>query len=74
LFGWFQFVDNLEYYNNFRLKNVAHDLLITIRVTIIMVIVYGISAFLLDTGGDERVGFLTFFVVLLPILFIRKYI
>jgi len=74
LFGWFQFVDNLEYYNNFRLKNVAHDLLITIRVAIIMVIVYGISAFLLDTGGDERVGFLTFFVVLLPILFIRKYI
>ncbi|MCF8275184.1 MAG: undecaprenyl-phosphate glucose phosphotransferase [Flavobacteriales bacterium] len=74
LFGWFQFVDNLDYYNNFRLKNAAQDLLISMRIAIMMVAVYTISAFLVDTGGDERVGFLAFFVVLFPLLFLRKYL
>lgn len=74
LFGWFQFVERLEYYNNFRLKNVAHDLLISLRISVIMATIYGIAAFLVDTGGDERTGFLAFFTVLFPLLFLRKYL
>ncbi len=74
LFGWFQFVDNLDYYNNFRLKNAAQDLLISMRIAVVMVIIYSISAFLVDTGGDGRIGFVAFFVVLFPLLFLRKYL
>lgn len=74
VFAWFQSVDNFEYYNNFRLKNAAHDLLIAMRISLILVAVYGISAFLIDTGGNERIGFLAFFAVLLPLLFLRRYL
>lgn len=74
MFGWFQFVENVDYYNDFRSKNVTHDILIALRMTFILLIVYGITAFLIDAGGDERIGFLVFFLVLFPLLFVRKYL
>jgi putative colanic acid biosynthesis UDP-glucose lipid carrier transferase len=74
LFSWFQFAEHVEYYNAFRHKNVTHDILSTVRMTIILMFIYAIVAFLVDTGGDERLGFLVFTVVLAPLLFLRKYL
>ncbi|MFT6209480.1 MAG: putative colanic acid biosynthesis UDP-glucose lipid carrier transferase [Bacteroidia bacterium] len=74
LLSWFQFAEHVEYYNGFRHKNVTHDILSTLRMTVILIFIYAIVAFLVDTGGDERLGFLIFAVVLFPALFLRKYL
>lgn len=73
LITWFQFADEIQYYHSYRLKNVTHDLLLTLRITIILLLVYASTAFLLDAGGNERLGFLVFALFLFPLLFARKY-
>lgn len=74
MFSWFQFSEHEEYYNAFRHKNVTHDLLSTLRMTLILMVIYATIAFLADSGGDERLGFVVFTIVLFPLLFFRKYL
>lgn len=73
LITWFQFADEIQYYHSYRLKNVTNDLLLTLRITVILLLVYASTAFLLDVGGDERIGFASFAIALFPLLFARKY-
>lgn len=74
LLGLFQFADSMQYYHNYRLKNVTHDLLTSVRMTGMLLFIYAAVGFLVDTGGNEQLGILAFLVVLFPLLFLRKYV
>lgn len=74
MFSWFQFSEHVEYYNSFRHKNVTHDILSTARISSILIVIYAIMAFLIDSGGNDRLGLLVYSVVLFPLLFVRKYV
>lgn len=71
--SWFQYGDLAEYYTNYRLKNVTNDVLMALRMTVVILFVYSATAFLIDSGGDERIGLAVFSTVLFPLIFTRKY-
>lgn len=73
VFSWFQFSENVDYYNGVRHKNVTHDIMSTARMSFLLMITYAITGFLVDTGGNAQLGLAAYSVALFPLLFIRKY-
>ncbi len=73
-YAWYHFGENYDYYRDFRLKNLTNDLFISFRSSTLLSLVYVVVAFLVDTGGDERVGFVLFSSVSFPLLFFRRYV
>jgi putative colanic acid biosynthesis UDP-glucose lipid carrier transferase len=71
---WYQFTTSTEYYRNFGSFNIVEDMFIALKGAALLSLIYAAVAFLVDIGGDERSGFLIFFIITFCLLFLRKYL
>jgi len=73
-YSWYHFTDRIDYYRDIMLSNAARDLLASLKMSVLMTLVYVVVAFLVDTGGEERTSFVVFLVLSSALTFLKKYV